>query len=307
MAISVTSAFVGTNVSRLLTLIVLGAQSIEKGLIEIIPSKYDRVYLPRFVTAADGLQARVDTPAAPSDSSTYDEKTITPGDAMWYDEFNPKKFESVWADFWPRGAMVDQILDPAVMAAFVETVRERINEQIDKLIWQGDTAGVTAVSFFDGYLKILAADGATNVVTPAGVITAANVISILESVLAACPAEVRESTSPALVMDHQDKYLYQEAARALDFKGSNISDAIDARFGGFPIVSVGGQLKDNIVMGNFGGPKRNFHAATWMTNDPDNLKIARTLPKSELWFIKALFRFGVQVGFAEEVVLYQPT
>ena len=55
-------------------------------------------------------------------------------------------------------------------------------------VWQGDTAagGGSPLRFFDGFIKILGADGAI-APTPAGNITAANVIGILEDCVQAIP------------------------------------------------------------------------------------------------------------------------
>ena len=83
MSVTATSAFIGTNVSNILALLVLGAESIQKGLLHTIPNKYDKIYLPRLVTDADQIQDRTATPTTSADSS-YDERVIDPQDMQFY-------------------------------------------------------------------------------------------------------------------------------------------------------------------------------------------------------------------------------
>ena len=140
--------------------------------------------------------------------------------------------------------------------------------------------------------------------TPA-VITAANVITVLEAVVAACPATVQEQANATIITDHQTKYFYREAARGLDVKGSNIDGRIADQFGGFPLVSVGGMPASTIVMAETGGTSSNLKASTWMESDFNNIIIERVLPSSDLFFAKSSFDLGVNTVFGAEIVLHE--
>ena len=85
MAITRSTSFIGTPISQLMTDLVLGAESIEKGIVHAFPDKRDKVYLNRFYTATGQLGPRVATPTTAADASTKDEKIITPGNLMYYD------------------------------------------------------------------------------------------------------------------------------------------------------------------------------------------------------------------------------
>ena len=91
MAINSTSAFIGTPFEELFGRLVLGAETIEKGLLHVIPDKRNKVYLNRFRAPNDLLRARVAEPTAALDY-TKDEKTITPYSAEFYTEFNARDF-----------------------------------------------------------------------------------------------------------------------------------------------------------------------------------------------------------------------
>ena len=306
MAITRSTSFIGTEVPKLITDLVLGAESIEKGIVHAFSDKRDKVYLNRFYTANHQLGARVATPTVEADASTKDEKIITPGNLMYYDQFDPRDFEGDWEFLWSQGPSVSAEAASALWDAIKETVAGSVNSDLEEGIWQGDTlSGDTWLAQFDGYFKLMDADGTVITVTPQGAITAANVIGILEDVVAACPAAVQEQTSPAILMSHIDKYLYREAARSLDFKGTNIDEKIRDQFGGFPIVSTHGIPAGRIVMGNIGsGDQSNFKASHWMDSDRNNVKIERLQANSDEFFIKVALDFGVNTVYGKEIVTY---
>ena len=306
MAITRTTAFIGTPIPQLISDLVLGAESIEKGIVHAFADKRDKVYLNRFFTANHQLVGRVPTPVTAADAMTKDEKTIDPGNLMFYDEFDPRDFEGDWDFLWSQGPSVSAEAATVLWNAIKDTVASSVNSDLEEGIWQGDTGSGSAwLAEFDGYLKLLDADGTVITVTPQGTITAANIIGILEDVVAACPAEVQEMASPAMVMSHTDKYLYREAARALDFKGTNIDEKIQDQFGGFPIVSTHGVPAGRIIMGNIGsGDSSNFKASHWMDSDRNNVKIERLQANSDLFFVKVALDFGVNVVYGKEVVTY---
>ena len=306
MAITRSTAFIGTPIPQLITDLVLGAESIEKGIVHAFSDKRDKVYLNRFFTSNEQLTGRVATPTVSADASTKDEKIITPGNLMYYDTFDPRDFEGDWEFLWSMGPSVSAEAATALFNAIKSTVASSVNNDLEQGIWRGDTlSGDAWLAEFDGYLKLLDADGTVITVTPQGAITAANVIGILEDVVAACPAEVQELSSPAIIMSHIDKYLYREAARSLDVKGTNIDEKIRDQFGGFPIVSTHGVPAGRVIMGNIGsGEQSNFKASHWMDSDRNNVKIERLQANSDLFFVKVALDFGVNVVYGKEVVTY---
>jgi hypothetical protein len=142
---------------------------------------------------------------------------------------------------------------------------------------------------------------------PAGVITAANVIDILEATEAAIPSEIWDDPNVVFHMSTTDFRLYQEAARALDFKGSNITLALEARFAGRQIRFYKGFPKDHILVAKAtAGRDSNLWAGVAVEGDESNVKIERWRPESELFFIKVLFKYAVNFGIEQEVVIYSP-
>tara|TARA_R110002096_G_scaffold217142_4_gene405179 strand:+ start:10618 stop:11544 length:927 start_codon:yes stop_codon:yes gene_type:complete len=305
-SVNVTSGYNGEVSDVLLSLTKLGNQAVEKGSVYVQAGIQDKLTLPRFNSSADQLQARQEDPNIPSDSFTYDERTLEPLDAMFFDTVNPRNFEDVWRPFQPVGPLVDRIDNPQLQAAIMDETMKTIGAQLGKIIWQGDTAGATAISFFDGFLKILAADGAI-APTPAGVITVGNIISILSATVEAIPDTLYDDPNMIIHMSTADARLYEAASRALDFKGAALGDKGEMRFGGFEIRTFSGMSKNFIVVAKAtAGKDSNLWAGVDVAGDESNVKIARYRPESEKFIVKALMKYAVQVGNPTECVLYSP-
>ena len=308
MSINVTTSANGNALNELLTPLVLGATTIERGLMRMIPSQMNSVAIGKFNTALDKLEAPVETPITPNDSMTKGEVIITTGNQMWYDTFNPlRDFEDDWVHFWAQGRLTDAQANAKIQAAILKTVIESVQNNVDKLLWSGDTASLDIwLQRMDGFIKLIEA-APVNVVLAAGAITSANIIDIMEAAIAATPDEVLEMQSPTFILSHRDKQIYFSALRdATISKGVNIMENGVPTFGGIPIVSCG-IPKDHIVLTNTGtGSDSNLAGATWMDADMKGVKIDRLQANSELWFAKVLFKLGVNIMFPEQITYYKP-
>ena len=307
MSINVTTTANGTALNELLTPMVLGATTIDRGLMRIVLNQQDKVSLSRFTTALDKLEAPVDTPVTANDSMTKDEVTISLGDQMWYDTWNPiRDFETDWSYFYSTGQLTEAQAEPKIRTAIQETVIESVTNNLDNLIWNADTASLdTFLQRMDGLIKIIEANVDVNVVTNIGVIEKDNIFAIMDAVILATPDAVLESANPKFIMSHRDKQIYYSALRDAGIsKGTNIQDAGVDSYAGIPIVSCG-IPKDHIVFTVAStGKDSNLVGATWMDADYRGVKIDRLQANSELWFAKVLFKFGVNIVFGGELTYY---
>ena len=109
-------------------------------------------------------------------------------------------------------------------------------------------------------------------------------------------------------MSHNSFDAFEQYTTALDFKGNQVYDGTQMRYRGYLIEAVGGMTdKDIVFVDATAGPEGNLFAGTWLMNDRENFKIERLQANSELWFIKALFRYGVEYGNGEQIVLASVT
>lgn len=308
MSITRSSVHVSIPLERLIGDLVLGSETLDKGVAQLLPSSQKQVTLNRFFTTGDNITGRVAKPTTTNDASTKDEKQIVMGELQWYNEYDPKEFNLDWEFLWASGPSAMQEPSSELVNAIMPSVTENFNNTLEKMLWQGDTAaGTDPLQIFDGWEKQIAADATVIDVTPQGAITAANVISIFEDMLAAATPAMREKSNPAFVVPHQVKYLYQEAARALDFKGTNIVDAVDDRFGGYPIVSVGGRSASNCSFLNIGnGDTAELKAAVWADADRFNVEMARTGPLDDVFGVKISATVGVNYVYGKQIVNYIP-
>lgn len=306
-SVAVTSSYAGDVAETIVSLTSQGNQAVQKGSLYVEAGVQKSLHIPKFNAADDQIQAAAVTPSAPSGSFTWAESSITPADMMFYDTVNPRHFEDVWRPFQPTGPLVDRVDNPKIISAILNEVMKSVGKQLGKLIWQGDTAGAAALTFFDGLVKTITAGSGTVIVTPAGVITSANVLAILEATEAAIPSTIWEDPNVVFHMNTTDYRLYQEAARSLDYKGPNISDAQEARFAGRQIRYYNGMKKDSIIVAKgTAGKDSNLWAAVDVNGDEENVKIERYRPESELFIVKVLFKYGVTAVNYPECVIYNP-
>ena len=307
MSINVTTSANGTALNELLTPMILGATTLDRGLMRIVLNQQDKVALSRFTTALDKLEAPVDTPVTANDSMTKDEVVISVGDQMFYDTWNPlRDFEDDWSFFYSTGQLTDAQAEPKIRSAIQETIIESVTNNLDNLIWNADTAsGNIWLQRMDGLIKLIEANVDVNTVTNVGVIEKSNIFEILDAMILATPDAVLESANPRIIMSHRDKQIYYSALRDAGIsKGVNIQDAGVDFYGGFPVVSCG-IPKDHVVFTVAStGKDSNLVGATWMDVDYRGVKIERLQANSELWFGKVLFKFGVNIVFGGELTYY---
>jgi hypothetical protein len=309
MAISITTTSVGTPVERLFGDLVLGCQTLERNVAQILMGyQEDGIVINRLYSGNQAIIAAVATPSATADNTTKDEVLISPAEIMYYDEFNPKNFNVDWKMLWAEGPEVRQRAAQNLLNALLPSVRTSFNYDLEKLLWQGDTGSASAwLDPIDGFVKLIDADTTVNSVTPAGAVTASNVIAILQAVLDAAPDAVIENSAPTIVTNHTIKRLYHNAIAALPNKGTDITDSARNTFMGYPITSVHGVPANRIFMMNTGQDDRAaLKVGTWMEGDRFNVLIDRKQANSDLFFIKINMVVGVNHVYGKEIVEYSP-
>jgi hypothetical protein len=308
-SVAVTSGYNGEVADAIMTAIKLGNEAIEKGSVYVEPGVTHKLSIPILTTADDVLTESAADPTTFAEAFVWTENTITPADMMFLDKINPRHFEHVWRPFQPVGPLVDKVDNPKIKSAIIEETGKTVGKQLGKLIWQGDTTLIAPnpLRFFNGFITLMSADAGVIKPAPAGVITAANVISILELVESAIPSSIWEDQNVVFHMNTTDYRLYLQAARALDFKGPNIGDAMQERFAGRQIRYYTGLPKNFIVVAKAtAGRDSNLWCGVDAESDADNVKIERYRPESENFIVKVLLKMGVNYAISSEVVLYEP-
>jgi hypothetical protein len=308
MAISTTPLDVPMYVNNLFKDLLFGAETIEKGLVQVVPMARNKINMDRFTASVQNLTARVATPTTAASALTKDEKVLTMAEIMFYDEFDPKTFNVEPEYLRTIGPTVDAQAATVLLNAIREKVTESFNYDLEQLLWNGDTtSGDAWLDPIDGFVKLIDADTTVNSVTPAGAVTASNVIAIFEAVIQAVPNVVKEKGNVTIVTNHSIKNLYRQAARALDYKGTNITEAIRDLYGGYPIVSTNSIPANRIFAFNANsGETSELKVGVWSDADKYNVKIERLQANSDLFFIKINAEVGVQTVWGKQITEYSP-
>jgi hypothetical protein len=246
-----------------------------------------------------------------SGSTTFTQRTVTPGKIKVNEALCPKDLESKYLQkSLPTGSYYDSI---PFEQEYTEKKAKTIAAQLETAIWQGDTSSVNVnLNKFDGLVKLIgAASGvvAANASTyisgaPLSSITAANVISIFDGVYKAIPAKV-VAADDMTIFCGQD--LFRTYTIALKNSGSfnyQIDVKADSEF-----VLPGTTIKVIAVAGLNGTNKvyamrlSNMFLGTDLLNGEEKFEVFYARESDQIRFVSE-FKFGTNISFPDEVASF---
>ena len=246
-----------------------------------------------------------------SGSTTFTQRTVTPGKIKVNEALCPKDLESKYLQkSLPTGSYYDSI---PFEQEYSEKKAKTIAAQLETALWTGDTSSVNVnLNRFDGLVKLIgAASGvvAANASTfisgaPLSSITAANVISIFDGVYQAIPAQV-VAADDMTIFCGQD--LFRTYTVALKNSGSfnyQIDVKADSEF-----VLPGTTIKVIAVAGLNGTNKvyamrlSNMFLGTDLLNEEEKFEIFYAKEADQVRFVSE-FKMGVNIAFPDEVVKF---
>lgn len=305
-----TTSFVNTPLEKLIADLILGSQTLDKGVAQMLQGYRKEVSLNRFYVTGDNITAPPVSGKfgeAPNDSFNKDERLIEMSPLYWENEYNARLQNVDHKFLWTTGP--DGMIVPSneLQSAIQAGVIANFNNELDRVIWRGDKAGATgtALDLVDGFEVQLNADPDVIAVAPA-TITAANVIAEFEKYIQAAAANneaILELSTPSFVVPNLVLALYREAARALPNKGTDITDEIMNKYGGYSIIGVNGMSPNTILFGNVGGgDMANLKVAVWADSDRTNVEMARTGPLDDTFGVKVNTEIGCNYVYGKEIV-----
>ena len=135
-----------------------------------------------------------------SGTTTFSQRTITPGKIKVEEKICPKDLEAYFTqEALKAGSTYEDFGNADFQSAFLAKKNARIASQLETAIWQGDTTSATAnLNKFDGLIKLINAgspvngnvSGFTGIATITGGITASNVIAATEGIYKAIPVAI---------------------------------------------------------------------------------------------------------------------
>jgi hypothetical protein len=246
-----------------------------------------------------------------SGSTTFTQRTVTPGKIKVNEALCPKDLESKYLQkSLPTGSYYDSI---PFEQEYSEKKAKTIAAQLETALWTGDTSSVNVnLNRFDGLVKLIgAASGvvAANASTfisgaPLSTITSANVISIFDGVYQAIPAQV-VAADDMTIFCGQD--LFRTYTVALKNSGSfnyQIDVKADSEF-----ILPGTTIKVIAVAGLNGSNKvyamrlSNMFLGTDLLNEEEKFEIFYAKEADQVRFVSE-FKMGVNIAFPDEVVKF---
>lgn len=305
---SITTNYAGVTTKDILQIAVLGNEAFEKGQFMVHEDVDDKgLELALLNVNSNIIQAYSSMPTTPSNAASHTNRTLVPVKLQIYDHINPMAYQAYWKEFQQEGPLADKVLNPQVQAALVDAYVKRANNQLGALIWQGDTSLTTYLKWIDGIVTKAIAASVTGP-TPAGNITASNVIAVLTATLATVDPSLISDPDLTIHMSTRDWRYYGDALDALTYKGTAYDRKPAEQFKGVPIQHYSGFPNNYVLICKSGkSVNTSLHAAVNASNDPENLMIERWRPEGDIYFLKMTFSLAVNFPFASEMVLYKPS
>jgi hypothetical protein len=228
--------------------------------------------------------------------------------------FQPDEWLNDWDQYAPNGNLTQLMMNPQFLRRVMELALNASWTQLATLFWQGDTTagGSSPLRFFDGIITKVIADSDTDVtfVTPAGVITQANIVDRLVDMYNATPDKFLKDPNYKYHVSMRDwKYLnlYNNDVKkttvgVLDEVVSNLfleQKVVPSL--GFPndhILATHTTLEadSNLVFANYFS----------LDNEFQGIQVAKTANLGKIHGYRVDFMADAQYRAGADIVLYKP-
>lgn len=312
MALAITTNYAGQSHKDILQNFVIGNQAFEDRLFAIHEDiDPEGLELPCLSVNDNPIQQYVSMPVTPSPGLSITPRILKPVMTMIFDIIDPMMFKSFWKQFQNQNEpLADVMLKTEVKAAIIDAYKAKANNQLGRLIWQGNTTSPAAgrLNFFNGIITKALADDDVEQSEPKGNITASNAIEILTDLHKIIPDTIIDHPNLAFMMSTTDTRSYQDAIIKLQHKGQSPAEAVPKIFKGIKIYSHVGIPANHIIATLVGANPAvtNLHAAVNAEDDPDNLKFEKYRPEGDQYFLKAAMSLDVNYAWGGNLVMYNP-
>lgn len=239
----------------------------------------------------------------PNGTTSLTQRILTVGAIKVEEDIDVKALNKVYIQHQLKAGSKDDVLPFEENYTMLKS--KKISKNVERAIWQGDTDSADVnLNKFDGFNKIIDAeagviDGNTSNATE---ITKVNARTILKDVYNAIPDDVLEEEDVVILVgvDTFRKYIDALEDANLFHKSAENSNLEFEFKAGVRLYGLHGLSGTNRI---FAGSAKNFVIGTDLENEEETF---------EMWYSKddkvvkfdASFKYGVQVGFPEEIVQF---
>jgi hypothetical protein len=302
---SITTSYAGQFASKYISAALLSADTLDKGLIEILPNVNYRTTLQKVNTDSIVRDATCDFDATSTLTLTDRVLEVEPF------QVNLQLCKKDYYDSWIGGQMGFSAYDsiPASFADFlIAHVAAKTAQKIEQNIWNGNAA---SAGEFSGFLSLMTADSDVVDVT-ATTVTASNVIAELGKVVDAIPAALYGKEDLTIYVPQNVAKAYVRAlggfaaagvgANGLDNKGTMWYGDQPLFFDGIKVAMANGLPSNKMVAAQ----ASNLFFGTGLLNERNEVRVLDMADLDGSDNIRVILRFfaGVQYGIGSDVVLY---
>jgi len=301
MSLSITTTYAGEFSGKYIAAALLSADTLDKGLITIMPNVKFKSVLQKASTDDIVKDASCDFQTGQG-TLTLTEKVLQPEEFQVNLDLCKKDLHSSWQAAEMGFGLNDNL--PASFSDFVLAhVAAKVADRTEKNIWSGSTA---TSGQFDGFATLLAAD--TDL--PAGqdivgtAVTPANVVSELGDVVDAIPTAVYGSEDLIIYAASNVIRAYTRAlggfgasgvgANGYENKGNN-QVLGNLFFDGIPVVAARGAADDTIIAAE----KSNLFFGTSLLSDLNNISVLDMQEIDGSQNVRVVMRFTAGVQYAQ--------
>jgi len=302
---SITTSYAGQFASKYISAALLSADTLDKGLVEILPNVNYRTTLQKVNTDSIVRDATCDFDATSTLTLTDRVLEVEPF------QVNLQLCKKDYYDSWIGGQMGFSAYDsiPASFADFlIAHVAAKTAQKIEQNIWNGNAA---SAGEFSGFLSLMTADSDVIDVT-ATTVTAANVIAELGKVVDAIPAALYGKEDLTIYVPQNVAKAYVRAlggfaaagvgANGVDNKGTMWYGDQPLFFDGIKVAMANGLPSNRMVAAQ----SSNLFFGTGLLNERNEVRVLDMADLDGSDNIRVILRFfaGVQYGIGSDVVLY---
>jgi len=243
--------------------------------------------------------------------TSFTQRTVTVGKIKVNEALCMKDLEAKYLQkALPAGSMYDSMV---YSEEYSRRKTEKISSQLEKALWQGNTASVDVnLNKFTGLLASITAAGATvvnaNSVAFHGVvetaITAANVISIFDDIYKAIPAQVVDKDDMAIFCGMDTFRTYTVALKTANQFHYTVDQKANGEFilpgTTIKVIAVQGLNGTNDIVAS---RISNLFIGTDLLNEEERFEIFYAKEADQVRFVSE-FKMGVNFAFPDEIVKF---
>ena len=306
MGVSLTSTYAGEFSGKYISAALLSAQTLDKGLITVMPNvKYKSVLQ---VGSYNDIVANATCDYTASGTLTLSEKIIQPEEFQVNVDICKKDLVNSW-EAEQMGYSAFDKLAPSLSDFVIAHTAAKVASKIESNIWAGQTA---TAGEFDGFYYLATAGGSGCVAVTGTAVTAANVIDEMGKVVDAIPQAVYGKEDLFIYVAPNVARAYVRAlggfgANGLGANGVNSAGTTwfnngGLSFDGIPVVVAQGLPASSMIAAQ----KSNMFFGTGLLNDTNEVRVLDMAELDGSQNVRVIMRFtaAVAMGINSDVVIY---